>query len=117
MFIRVAMFRQAISRVLSAEAYSHGTENTKQRNRESNSKNETLGCYGKSDLVSPDRWRVSRISQELSFDFEVLKIKPGAHVCQTSALPLYAQPFPLVLKMLIFETGACEITHAGLKQI
>lgn len=95
MFIRVAMFRRAISRVLSAEAHSHGTENTKQCNRESNSKNETFGCYGKLDQVSPDRWRVSRISQELSFDFEVLNIKPGAHVCRTSALPLYAQPFPL----------------------
>lgn len=91
-----------VSRVLSAEAHSHGTENTKRCNRESNSKIKKFGCYGKLDQVSPDRWRVSGISQELSFDVEVLKIKPGAHVCQASALPLYAQPFPLVLKNAYF---------------
>lgn len=89
--------------MLSAEAHSHGTENTKQCNRESNSKIKKFGGYGKLDQVSLDCWRVSGISQDLFFfDVEVLKIKPGAHVCQASALPLYARPFPLVFKNACF---------------
>lgn len=110
------MFRWVISRMLSAEAHSHGTENTKQCNRESNSKIKKFGGYGKLDQVSLDCWRVSGISQDLFFlMLRCWKLSLGLMCARQVLYHCMPSLSPWFLRTLVFETGACEITHTGLK--
>lgn len=114
MFICVDMFRRVISRVLSAEAHSRGTENTKQRNGESNSKNETFGCYWRLGQVSPAIGGSVVFFRNFLMILRCWKLSLGLMCARQVLYHWMSSLSPWYLKMLIFETGAYEITHTGL---